>query len=959
MRQGNGTDLLGINDPRSASIGIIYVSPNDDRKSVLAAILTQEKLHRKQVVVVLPNQNKAFQRPQDFDDLRTIRRTLQAQIIFVAPGGPAEFARQKRFPVYASLEQYAQTLRNEDVVGEPAAEKRGWFGRGKPRNVPPTPAGAPGTPRPVDADDLDAVDADDMRQREEIENTPDIPPLAVSSGTVATAHAAQQAEDDKQEPKKSSSALKGGAIAAGGMLLGAGLAEAAHNAGQGGRHSSFPGQDDIEEGQFSVHPGDTQAIPPMHADDDQEDWDALPPAAHYPSATPITSRQGTSPGAHVNPGPSAPAPEDDDEDVFMTRSNPQRAGATPQDEDSDTLEALDMRNPPSRPSKSGRPDKITRAGAGAAGAVGGAAAAGASKPGDYTNGGANEGPAIIELPRRGSRRTVQLPQRDNDEDERGGGVAPMIFPEPTPAPTRGSKRQRNSGKMGPGAAGAAAGLAAGAALGAAAGTAGATGNAGSAMARNAPGNAPPNNALTRTGGGGGGMPPQIPGGGGRGGRRRIRPWWLLLVLLVLLGVFAALAIAYMSPNSFQPISKLLPSTQPAATITIAPDNKSVQDSYVIQAVTGTPDPNQRQVSLRQLNYTTPTQTKTVQATGQGHVPAKTASGTLTFSNGSGTSFTVAAGTTIPGSGGISVVTDSMAIIPAGNPAALLFGVKTVSAHASVAGTAGNIGPLTISGTCCSATNSIGVKNNNAFSGGQDQKTYTFLQQSDVNGVVNSMQDTLTQQAQQAFKGQVKPNEQLLDTPQCKPSSNVDQPTGDTGRNIPSATVSVSATCTGQAYDQQGVQTLVESLLQAKAGASPGAGYVLVGKIATQTNVQNQGANGLSLIASGHGIWAYKFSAAELQSFKQKVAGQSIKQAEATLKALKGVGNVNVQTTGTTLPTDVSQISLVIQSVTGLAGGNTPAAVNPASGTNSPASGPGTQNTPVPGKGSSDLGGGGS
>ena len=35
MRQGNGSDLLGLKDPRSTKIGIIYVGPNDDRKNVL------------------------------------------------------------------------------------------------------------------------------------------------------------------------------------------------------------------------------------------------------------------------------------------------------------------------------------------------------------------------------------------------------------------------------------------------------------------------------------------------------------------------------------------------------------------------------------------------------------------------------------------------------------------------------------------------------------------------------------------------------------------------------------------------------------------------------------------------------------------------------------------------------------------------------------------------------------
>src|SRR5437868_11545393 len=111
MKQGNGSDLLGANDPRSASIGIIYVSPDDDRESVLAAILTQEKLGRKQIAIVLPSQNKAFQRPVDFDDLKNMRHKLQASLVIVASHGssPAEFARQRHFPLFTSLENYGQS----------------------------------------------------------------------------------------------------------------------------------------------------------------------------------------------------------------------------------------------------------------------------------------------------------------------------------------------------------------------------------------------------------------------------------------------------------------------------------------------------------------------------------------------------------------------------------------------------------------------------------------------------------------------------------------------------------------------------------------------------------------------------------------------------------------------------------------------------------------------------------
>src|SRR6266705_2524107 len=59
MRQGDGSDLPGVNEPRKADIGIIYVAPSDDRQSVLTAIHTQDKLGRKQVVIVLPEEKKA------------------------------------------------------------------------------------------------------------------------------------------------------------------------------------------------------------------------------------------------------------------------------------------------------------------------------------------------------------------------------------------------------------------------------------------------------------------------------------------------------------------------------------------------------------------------------------------------------------------------------------------------------------------------------------------------------------------------------------------------------------------------------------------------------------------------------------------------------------------------------------------------------------------------------------
>ncbi|HEV7236630.1 MAG TPA: hypothetical protein VGN15_10645, partial [Ktedonobacteraceae bacterium] len=154
MRQGNGSDLLGANDPRSATIGVIYVAQTDDRESVLAAILTQEKLGRKQIAIVLPGQNKAFQRPIDFEGLKNMRRKLQAQLIIVAPQGssPAEFARQRRFTFFSSLESYGKSLRDESEASR--SSKRGWLS-GRRASRASTDAGANGNamvpPPPIGA----------------------------------------------------------------------------------------------------------------------------------------------------------------------------------------------------------------------------------------------------------------------------------------------------------------------------------------------------------------------------------------------------------------------------------------------------------------------------------------------------------------------------------------------------------------------------------------------------------------------------------------------------------------------------------------------------------------------------------------------------------------------------------------------------------------------------------------
>ncbi|HLZ61769.1 MAG TPA: hypothetical protein VKR06_32915, partial [Ktedonosporobacter sp.] len=294
MRQGNGTDLLGVNDPRSASIGVIYVATNDDRKSVLAAIITQDKLGRKQVAVVLPQSNKAFQRPVDFDDLRSWRRKLHTQIVFIAPSGSgaAEHARRLRFPVYSSLETYTKSL-NE---GE-AAEKKHWlFGAVGPKPKPKPPA----------KDDQPAI------QDISIADTPRNATESPSVGSPPLRGPAVPSEDEYEDEAPISyargarSTSNNGAAFLGGAALGAAAAQAANHSGDG------DDTQDVRAHRLSRdEDGDS-----MEHDNEDEDW-AIAPQRQSPPTTPATNNatqkmpddtpdRRTRPPTNGNPPPPTP-----------------------------------------------------------------------------------------------------------------------------------------------------------------------------------------------------------------------------------------------------------------------------------------------------------------------------------------------------------------------------------------------------------------------------------------------------------------------------------------------------------------------------------------------------------------------------------------------------------------------------------------------------------------------------
>ncbi len=117
-------------------------------------------------------------------------------------------------------------------------------------------------------------------------------------------------------------------------------------------------------------------------------------------------------------------------------------------------------------------------------------------------------------------------------------------------------------------------------------------------------------------------------------------------------------------------------------------------------------------------------------TGMTTIPARQAHGVLTVYNGSSLIEHLPAGFVVTSSSGPEIATDAAVTIPANNPPT--DGIATVTAHAVIAGTAGNIEASSVNqedGT------SLVIKNLAAFTGGRDASSSRYLTSADVNNAL--------------------------------------------------------------------------------------------------------------------------------------------------------------------------------------------------------------------------------
>ncbi len=343
-----------------------------------------------------------------------------------------------------------------------------------------------------------------------------------------------------------------------------------------------------------------------------------------------------------------------------------------------------------------------------------------------------------------------------------------------------------------------------------------------------------------------------------------------------------------------------------ATISITPMSRLLSDTFAITAVTGTANPVQRQVQARILSETSPTQSKTVPSTGS--IPGSRASGVFTFENLNNFSTVTIQSTVLIGRSGVPVSFNGPFV-------ALPLVQFRQPGFAVNVGASGNIPALDINGT--NFIPDIIVRNEAAFSGGQDPQPNSIVQQSDIDGAANALSASLTPGTQAALQGQIQPREQVVpNTLACQKSNfTANHAAGD---HAPNVTVTVAITCTEEVYDQQAALMMTQNLLTQKAVNELGPNYMLTGNIestATQATVIDIHGT-VSLLVQAQGTWVYTFNASDQQNIKNHLANMSQQNALQYLTSQPGVARAQIElSNGNTLPADPAHITIVIKPVT--------------------------------------------
>jgi len=294
--------------------------------------------------------------------------------------------------------------------------------------------------------------------------------------------------------------------------------------------------------------------------------------------------------------------------------------------------------------------------------------------------------------------------------------------------------------------------------------------------------------------------------------------------------------------------------------------------------------------------------RTVATTGTATRPATAAHGVITFYNALPAPQTVAAGTLVMSAGGVPVLTQESAYIPAASPPTE--GATTVSAQAENTGPGGNIAAGSIGGPCCRA---YVLAYNGAFSGGTDARTYRTPTAHDIATVIAPLRNTIDGRVQSAIRAWLQPREVLLPPTCAARTSSSARP----GAEADHVTVTVRETCTAAAYNQSELHQAALARLGTLASRQFGTAYSLVNLVQTEITGAIVTGDRVTLHLQLSGVYVYRFSERRLAQLRTQLAGMSRDRATVVLARLVGVTTARLQSSRDLLPGDPSRIHILL------------------------------------------------
>ncbi|GCE11123.1 hypothetical protein [Tengunoibacter tsumagoiensis] len=331
------------------------------------------------------------------------------------------------------------------------------------------------------------------------------------------------------------------------------------------------------------------------------------------------------------------------------------------------------------------------------------------------------------------------------------------------------------------------------------------------------------------------------------------------------------------------------------------------------------------VAGRALDADSQQHTVTVNATGHATHPATRAKGNIILSQvhlDSTAPNQVLEPSSVTNYNGVSVTTDNT--VPLSEGATI-----TIPAHATDAGSGGNIGANTINEDIEIIDNltqvHVGtghITNPDSFTGGAEPRDYTFVQQSDIDQATNTVIGQGTAEATDMVKKQAQPEEHFIKDPDCaKPQATADHQANDEAGNV---TVSAKVSCNGLVYTDKAIRDVAVRDFQNDGKQKWGKLYNVVGDVVTDPATQSS-SDPTSFTIHAKGVLAALYlTKKEQNDLKSLIAGRSHDQAVDLLKGRKEIKGVSITTGGgltTAIPQNLDNIKLVLSPVTGLHMGN--------------------------------------